>query len=200
MKLLIVSYITRLGIMFLNFILMLTFVIFSCSDSVLASEEIEILHNVNDGTVCVKMVLNNKSGLVHVSYPYRHEKDNGRHIIFDFDILTGKPLNLLKVAFNGIPVEHKYLRSSYDGKQLELNYKQYFLPFDDSIDKTGFLIHLNTELGEHLGLLEVARNEGLRFDVECVERDSGVKRNISFSFSIDSAQKFFDIVDKFRAY
>ncbi|AHH04058.1 Hypothetical protein BHY_1107 (plasmid) [Borrelia nietonii YOR] len=186
--------------MLLNVILISTFLIFSCSRS--SSEEIEVLHDVNHGNLSTKMILRNDVGSIHMSYPDRVNEDNddynNDYLVLDFNISANKPLNLLKVSFNGIEVEHKYLRSS-DSRQLELADEQYILPFDDAIGLTGFWIYLKPELNEYLKLVEFAKNEGLKFDVECVERKSGVKRNISFSFSVNGAQKFFDLVDKFKA-
>ncbi|AHH12939.1 Hypothetical protein BHO_0002400 (plasmid) [Borrelia hermsii YBT] len=182
--------------MLLNVILISTFLIFSCSRS--SSEEIEVLHDVNHGNLITKMILRNDVGSIHMSYPDRVNEDNNDYLVLNFNISANKPLNLLKVSFNGVEVEHKYLRSS-NNQQLELADKQYILPFDDSIELTGFWIYLKSELNEYLKLVEFAKNEGLKFDVECVERKSGVKRNISFSFSVNGAQKFFDLVDKFKA-
>ncbi|ETZ17996.1 hypothetical protein BDCR2A_01191 [Borrelia duttonii CR2A] len=183
--------------MILNIILMLTTFVFSCS-RLSASEKITIHHNVDDNTVKVEMVLGNDLGGVHVVYPYVSDKYKGNYILFNFDIKTKKALNLLRVSFNGIEVASKNLWRFYDAP-LELTGKEYLLPFDDSIELTGFYIYFDPALGEHLQLGDMSRTQGLKFNVECVERGSHGKNKVdfSFNFSVDSSKQFFDLFDKF---
>ncbi|WP_024654563.1 hypothetical protein [Borrelia hispanica] len=183
--------------MILNIILMLTTFIFSYS-GLSASEKITIHHNADNSTVKVEMVLKNDLGGVRVVYPYNSNKYKGNYILFNFDIKTEKALNLLRVSFNGIEVAHKNLWRFYDAP-LELNGKEYLLPFDDSIELTGFYIYFDPALEEHLKLREMSRTQGLKFDVECVERGSHGKSkvNFSFNFSVDSSKQFFDLFDEF---
>ncbi|AHH07350.1 Hypothetical protein BCD_1284 (plasmid) [Borrelia crocidurae DOU] len=188
--------------MILNIILMLTTFIFSYS-RLSASEKITIHHNADNSTVNVEMVLGNDLGGVRVEYPYESNKYEsnkykGNYILFNFDIKTKKALNLLRVSFNGIEVAHKNLWVFYD-TPLELTGKEYLLPFDDSIEFTRFYIYFDPALGEHLKLREMSRTQGLKFDVECVERGSHGKNKVdfSFNFSVDSSKQFFDLFDKF---
>ncbi|AHF45632.1 hypothetical protein [Borrelia parkeri] len=181
--------------MLLNIIFILTFLIFGCSSS--SSETVEVLHNVSEGTLHTKMILKNDSGFVYMDYPNRSKKDNNKYFVLDFNIKTNKALNLLKVSFNGIELDLKEVLLSYDDR-LKIDGEQYVLPFDDSIELTGCWIYLNPGLMERLKLLEFAKTEGLKLDVECIERKSGVKNNFSFNSSVSSAQKFFDLVDKFE--
>ncbi|WP_024653695.1 hypothetical protein [Borrelia persica] len=178
--------------MLLNVILILTSLIFSCA-RVSSSEEVVLRHNADSGKVSLEIVLRNKMGSLTMHYPYRSDNN---YLVLNFTLKTTKPLNLLKVYFNGLEIAHKNLWWSYD-IPLELNHEQYFLSFDDSIELTGFYVHLNPALGEHLKFREFARTEGLKLNVECVERGSDVKINFPFEFSISGAQQFFDLVDEF---
>ncbi|UPA17044.1 hypothetical protein bcCo53_001213 (plasmid) [Borrelia coriaceae] len=91
-----------------------------------------------------------------------------------------------------VPHEQLY---SYFEQPLELKGQEYILDFDDSIDLSGFYIYLNSDLGEHLKLMEIAKNEGLKLEVECVERNSGVNRKLSFNLNVNDAQQLFDFID-----
>ncbi|BDU63372.1 hypothetical protein BOFE_09120 (plasmid) [Candidatus Borrelia fainii] len=185
--------------MLLNIVFILTFLIFGCSSSSSSSssETVEVLHNISEGTLHTKMTLKNGSGFVYMDYPNRIKKDNNKYFVLDFNIKTNRPLNLLKVSFNGIELDLKEVLLSYDNR-LKLDGEEYILPFDDSIELTGFWIYLTSELIERLELLKFAKTEGFKLDVECIERKSGVKNNISFNSSVSSSKKFFDLVDKFE--
>ncbi|UPA19029.1 hypothetical protein bpuSUM_001541 (plasmid) [Borrelia puertoricensis] len=94
-------------------------------------------------------------------------------------------------------LDFKEVLLPYD-KTGKLDGEEYILPFDDSMELTGFFICLSPKVIERLKLLEFAKAEGLKFDVECIERESGVKHNISFNSSVSGAWKFFELVDKFE--
>ncbi|WP_025408431.1 hypothetical protein [Borrelia coriaceae] len=178
--------------MLLNIILISTFLIFSCSRPSLPLEDVELYHDVNEGELSVKRILRNDSGYVRMTYPF-NGKDN-KYFVLDFNIATKTPLNLLKVSLNGIEVPHEQLYSYFE-QPLELKGQEYILDFDDSIDLSGFYIYLNSDLGEHLKLMEIAKNEGLKLEVECVERNSGVNRKLSFNLNVNDAQQLFDFID-----
>ncbi|AOW96410.1 hypothetical protein AXH25_04470 (plasmid) [Borrelia miyamotoi] len=181
--------------MVLSFIFMLSLFICSCGGS--SSESVKVTHYSNKGKATISVNISNDSGTCVIYYPYI--SGDKKYLLVDFNISTNKPLNLLKVLFNGVKVDHKYLWLSYD-QQLKLNWEQYFLPFDDSIELTHFIIHLEPSLGEHLQLLEFANKEGLKFDIECIERDSGMKRKISFHLSAGNSKKFFDLLDNLISF
>ncbi|AWG43300.1 hypothetical protein CR532_04700 (plasmid) [Candidatus Borreliella tachyglossi] len=156
-------------------------------------EEIEIIHESNLGKVGVRMTLTNNLGSLIIYY---NNDNNARGTYsLDFNILADIPLNLLRVSFNDVPLDPNAL---YDpDEQLPFDGKQYKLPFDDSITKTGFLVKLDTDLGEHLRLAEFARGEeGLKFNVECVERESGIARDVSFDVSLEGGKQFFNLIDQ----
>ncbi|AYE36804.1 hypothetical protein DB313_04715 (plasmid) [Borrelia turcica IST7] len=155
------------------------------------SEEIEIINQSNTDAVKFKIALINQLGSVAIVYDY---KGADKRFYLDFEIITdNEPLNLVGVSLNGVDIEQEVLLTS---SQLKFEDGQYILSFDDSIPKTGFFVDLDSR-DEYLKLAEFARGDGIKFCVKCIERRTGVVRNISFKLSLEKGKKFFDLIEEY---
>ncbi|QMU99772.1 hypothetical protein F0310_04985 (plasmid) [Borrelia sp. A-FGy1] len=163
--------------------------------SITPSEEIEIINQSNTDAIKFKISLINHLGSVAIVYDYYDYKDPNNKFYLDFNIITDKnPLNLLGVFLNGFAIEPEILLKSNIGLKFEED--QYILSFDDSIKKTGFFVEIGSR-DEYLKLSEFAKNEGIKFYVKCIVRDTGVIRDISFNLSMEKGRKFFDLIEEY---
>ncbi len=165
------------------------------SRSSVYSEEIEGVNHSNTNAIKFKITLINHLGSVAIIYDCN--KDASERFYLDFEIITGKePFNLLSVSLNGVDIKPEVLFTS--NKELRFEEGQYILDFDDSIQKTGFFVDLNSQ-DEYLKISELVREEdGINFCVQCIERGTGVIRNVFLKLSVEKLKKFFDLLEEYR--
>ncbi|ACN24229.1 hypothetical protein QIA04_04870 (plasmid) [Borreliella burgdorferi] len=179
-------------------IILLNLVLFIVNTStsspyIVPSEKIDILHQSNTGAVKFKISLINHLGSVAIVYDYNSASER---FYLDFEIVTNKkPFNLLDVSLNDVVIKPEVLLAS--NSKLRFEEGQYVLNFDDSIEKTGFFVDLDLR-NEYLNLAEIARISGINFRVKCIERETGVLRNVLFKLSVEKGKKFFDLIERYN--